>query len=84
MNKLYSRRAALTIQELAEGQSLKSCNVISPGFENDGLRKKVITFYLNGKLQFQLKLSRAGKFLTNTNYANVAALSMMVSMFVGL
>ena len=38
--KLFSRRAALSIQELVEGQCLKSCNVILQGFKNEGLRKK--------------------------------------------
>ena len=43
VGKLFSRRAALTMQELAEGQCLKSCNVVSQGFENDGVQKKSLS-----------------------------------------
>ena len=40
VGKLFGRRTALTIQELAEGQCLKSCNVVAQGFENDGAQQK--------------------------------------------
>ena len=40
MGKLFSRRAALTIQELAEGQCLKFCNDVLQGFGNNGIKKK--------------------------------------------
>ena len=62
VEKIFSCRATLTIQELAEGQCLKSCKsciqcwwlvegckCLILDFENDGFGIKVITLYLDGK-----------------------------------